>query len=1022
MTAVRPLLLSALVLAPALSAASGVSYFTTRLDDPKAAYLAAPAFAVHADGQADDTAALQAAIDKVASSTGEGIVFIPEGRYRLSRTVYVWPGIRLIGYGARRPLFLLAANTPGFQQGVGAMVFFAGFRPMPAQSQTPSPFRGFRIPFPPPGPVPPNPNIADANPGTFYPGLMNIDFEIGAGNEAAVAIRFHAAQHAILAHINFKLGSALAGIHDAGNIGQDLHFSGGRFGIMTRKPSPAWQYTLVDSSFDGQREAAIRENEAQLTLVNVAFRNVPTAVAIDPRYSDWLWVKNARLENVSGPAFIVSNENSRLTQINLEDIHCSKVPVFALFRESGKRLAAPGETYRVKSLSHGLTIPGLSGVGVTKTSFNAAPVPAMPPETPAVLRALPPTSAWVNLRTLGLKGDGKTDDTEALRKAIAAHKVLYLPTGHYVVSDTIELRPDTILIGLHPDETQLDLLDSTKGFQGPGAPKPLLLAPKGGSNIVFGIGLYTGGINTRAVAALWMAGKDSLMSDVRFLGGHGTRGPDGKRESPYNANLTGDPDPRRKWDSQIHSLWITRGGGGTFFNLWTPSTFAQSGLYISDTTTPGLVLQVSAEHHVRTEIKLDRVENWELYALQTEGERHESEAASSLEISNCRNLTIANFHGYRVTRSMRPFPYSIRVTDSSDIRFRNVHVDANSSAGYCLPNNGPCRQIVRASKFSYGTAILDPNLNAEVRDREFAYLDITGARPAPRPPSTVRVERLATGFYNLSGGAVDPQGRLYFTDARWHRIYRWSPETKKLDIVRDHPFDPVNLVFDKAGNLIVVSSGGPTMAVYAIRPDGPEDEVTLIEPQPATDRPGLMPVLPPSYWVNGDFTNTLNLATYEHTPIEEMFFKLMTARPDHHYVSPDGSLFIPSDQVFVQGPPHLGYKWAHVLQAFGLSKPVPGKPFYVTNEAQQRTYRAEVKSDGTLANLKLFCEQGGEFSTQDAAGNVYLAAGDVFVYSPAGKLMNIIRIPERPLNLTFGGKDGRTLFILTQGSVYSVRP
>ena len=40
-----------------------------------------------------------------------------------------------------------------------------------------------------------------------------------------------------------------------------------------------------------------------------------------------------------------------------------------------------------------------------------------------------------------------------------------------------------------------------------------------------GIGLYTNGINPRAVAAKWMAGTDSMMNDVRFLGGHGTIDP-----------------------------------------------------------------------------------------------------------------------------------------------------------------------------------------------------------------------------------------------------------------------------------------------------------------------------------------------------------------------------------------------------------------------------------------------------------------------------------------------------------------
>ena len=47
--------------------------------------------------------------------------------------------------------------------------------------------------------------------------------------------------------------------------------------------------------------------------------------------------------------------------------------------------------------------------------------------------------------------------------------------------------------------------------------------------------------------------------------------------------------------------------GGTFADIWTPDTFAQAGLYISDTSTPGHVYELSAEHHVRTEVKLDHV-------------------------------------------------------------------------------------------------------------------------------------------------------------------------------------------------------------------------------------------------------------------------------------------------------------------------------------------------------------------------------------------------------------------------------
>ncbi len=60
--------------------------------------------------------------------------------------------------------------------------------------------------------MPPNDAIADANPSTFYSAMSNIDFEIGDGNPAAIAIRFHVAQHAYLSHMDFHIGSGLAAL------------------------------------------------------------------------------------------------------------------------------------------------------------------------------------------------------------------------------------------------------------------------------------------------------------------------------------------------------------------------------------------------------------------------------------------------------------------------------------------------------------------------------------------------------------------------------------------------------------------------------------------------------------------------------------------------------------------------------------------------------------------------------------------------------------------------------------------
>ena len=221
-----------------------------------------------------------------------------------------------------------------------------------------------------------------------------------------------------------------------------------------------------------------------------------------------------------------------------------------------------------------------------------------------------------------------------------------------------------MLIGLHPSMTQIVLPDGTTGYQGVGAPKALIEAPKGGDNIVVGLGLFTGGINPRATALLWNAGATSLVDDVKIQGGHGTFLPDGTRFDPYDPYHAGDKDPRKRWDAQYPSIWVTDGGGGTFANVWSPNTFAQSGFYVSDTTTPGRVLQLSAEHHGRVEIGLNRVENWELHAPQTEEEVGEGPDALSLDIRNSRNILVANYHGYRVTRTFKPAPMAVRLENS----------------------------------------------------------------------------------------------------------------------------------------------------------------------------------------------------------------------------------------------------------------------------------------------------------------------------------------------------------------------
>ncbi|HTQ96666.1 MAG TPA: glycosyl hydrolase family 28-related protein [Candidatus Acidoferrum sp.] len=961
------------------------SYYTNRPDDPKAVYLTTDNFSVHGDGVADDTDALQNAINKVQEAHYQGIVFVPSGRYRITRTVYIWPGIRVIGFGKTRPVLMLGANTSGYQHGPTYMIFFAGGRPGSDPSR--------RGTVEKPGAVPP-----DANPGTFYSAMSNIDIEIQDGNPGAVGVRARYAQHCYLAHMDFRIGSGLAGIHDGGNVAEDLHFFGGKYGIWTRKPSPGWQFTIIDSTFEGQSEAAIREHEAGLTLIRPQFKNVPTAISIDPNYSDELWVKDARFENISGPAVIISEEQSPRTEINMENVTCRGVPVFATLRESGKQFAGRQEIYEVKTFSYGLHYEDVGATAAIQNIFDVEPLTALPVPVKSDIRALPPMDTWTNIRSLGAIGDGSTDDTAVIKKGIADHKTIYFPAGQYRVTDTITLRPDTILIGLHPSTTRFVLADGTPAFQDVGSPKPLLEAPKGGTNVVTGVGLYTNGINPRAVALKWMAGTDSMVQDVRFLGGHGTVDPDASPEDRrkvwgqiYNNTHTADSDINRRWDSQYPSLWVTDGGGGTFVNLWTPSTFAQAGLYISDTSTSGRVYELSSEHHVRNEVVLHNASNWQIYALQTEEERGEGGFALPLEIRDSSDITIANLHMYRVVSSYQPYPFAIRITDSKNLRFRNVHCYSDS-------------------KVSFDDAIYDQTHKIEIRQREFSWLTVSGKTPQPASvtPAPVladgaQVQKLTGGFFNISGGAVDKNGDFYFVDAKWQMIYRWSNALQQLSIVRDNPLDPVQLAFDKSGNLLVVSHAG-NGTIYSLNPESNFDQISRLKAEPSSARPGMTPVLPVDYWRN-----------------ENDFPEAIAKKRPYQFVSPDQSVFIPAGEDFVTGQLYYGSKMHDVLRGFGLAPATIGKTQYVTDEDEQKTYQTTIADDGTRINIKLFANVGGEGVTEDSQGNVYIAAGQIYVYDPSGKRIGTIEVPERPSQLLFGGLDKKTLFIAARSSLYSVR-
>lgn len=998
------------------------SVYKLRPVDPEAEYFTPEKYGIKADGRTDVSDALQGAINKVKTEKNFGILFIPEGKYLISKTIYVPGSVRLIGYGTARPEIILAKGSPGYQQ-----------------PDTVSQFRERYMIFFTGGIVSEGSQPRDAGAGTFYSALSNIDLRIEDGNPYAIALRTHYAQHGFISHCSINIGKGKAGISEVGNEMEDVRFYGGEYGIMAGPTSPSWPMMMIDTYFEGQRKAAILSHNTGFAIVNMHVKNVPVAVEIRENDIDRLFMENCLFENVREAGVIISREGSTLTQVNLLNIDCSNVPVFARFRESGKTTVSAVKTYRVKQFTHGVVIDDLNADSEIKTVTDIEPLAVVPSSLPKDIPSLPAMETWVNIKDLGAKGDGETDDTQVFRDAIAKHQVIYVPQGWYRMTGTIKMRPGTKLIGLHPMATQFILRESEAAFSGFGGPVPLVESSEGGDDILNGIGLSTGGVNYRAVGCKWMAGEKSYMNDIKFVGGHGTmRKPEPRQSTEQRQGGTGPQQPAGQqprmsgrqgglafgmgtraassptnpvseqgldlaWDNQYWSLWITKGGGGTIKDIWTASTYASSGLYASNTSTPCRIYAISLEHHVRNEARFENVSNWKLYAFQLEEESREGKECQSVELSNCSNIAFNNLWIYRVIRVTNPKAIGVRLWNCEDIKFRNVH-------NYT--------QKLWVTEFT----VYDVNKQLPAYPWEYALLTVTGKEKGYEPGLTRvgLVEKLASGFDYAQGITADSKGNIYFCESRKKRIYKWSAETGSASLLADYPMQPFVLATDSRDNLLVVCRydpqpgympGGKQEAVKRL----PDDNTAYssygnsgwaayafsINPDDPDETFSPMPRL-----ASGDIKN-LAKAWYPASRWHYTFDEAAVYYPDSLFVAPDGLTFIPETY--------------DIGRCAKLEAAIPGKPFYASDEIAKRLVQLDVAENGKLSNLREIHPRSENSTAVDNVGNLYVADGQIFVFDTNGKEINRISTEERPISITFGGADGNVLFITTRTSLYGVR-
>jgi gluconolactonase len=256
------------------------------------------------------------------------------------------------------------------------------------------------------------------------------------------------------------------------------------------------------------------------------------------------------------------------------------------------------------------------------------------------------------------------------------------------------------------------------------------------------------------------------------------------------------------------------------------------------------------------------------------------------------------------------------------------------------------------------------------------------------------LEKLATGFETVEGPLYDGAGKLYFTDIPNQHIWVLDVETLDKTLFREQTGGANGLAFDSKGRLLMCKGAAKCLA--RLEKDG--SETVLFEPVRKNAKGKEVPV-----GVN-DVVVGYGGEIYVTVPGAGSVFRL----------DPDGS--------------NPGAIVSELKGPNGLMLSPDETKLYVSEYKEQRlhVFDLDVKT-GTVSEGKVFAtveeasDYGCDGMTVDNQGNLYCAGPHaVRAWSPEGKLIETIAVPESPTNCAFAGKGSSTLYITGRQSVFRI--
>jgi len=314
------------------------------------------------------------------------------------------------------------------------------------------------------------------------------------------------------------------------------------------------------------------------------------------------------------------------------------------------------------------------------------------------------------------------------------------------------------------------------------------------------------------------------------------------------------------------------------------------------------------------------------------------------------------------------------------------HLYGGAKVGYFCPE--PWFGLINSLNTKQGAVTLKPGEKFTWRielSTEVPPPDLTKASPG--------VERVAGGFGFTEGPVWTHAGELIFSDLYNSRVMKWNgtgapavyrnfsnttngnsmdPEGRLYSCVRDKQ---AIMRQEKNGKLTMIASEWKGNAL-----NSPNDVVVRRDGQVYFSDPISKGVLAPQ---------KIGFAGVYH-------------------VTPSGEMFVVTDKL---------------PRPNGVALTPDGKTLYVADSSERKIYAFDLDEKGSASNQHVAISDvpGTPDGLRVAAnGNLYVACKGIGIYTPTGKLLQMIDFPETPTNCTFGGADLRTLYVTASTSIYRV--